>query len=57
MTSSPTVDRDPSTVAVPPGLKFEPVVLRNTRRIRFLFSSAYHYRDLFTQVVERLAPG
>jgi hypothetical protein len=37
-------------------LKIGAVVLRNTRRVRFLLSSAYPYRDLFTLVVRRLAP-
>lgn len=32
-------------------------VLRNTRRIRFHFSSAYPYKCLFFLVAERLAPG
>jgi len=37
-------------------LKIGAVVLRNTRRVRFLLSSAYPHKDLFTLVVGRLAP-
>ena len=38
-------------------LKVGAVILRNTRRIRFLLSSAYPYQQLFLQVAARLAPG
>ena len=38
-------------------LKIGAVILRNTRRIRFLLSSAYPYQDLFTRVAARLKPG
>ena len=38
-------------------LKIGAVMLRNTRRIRFLLSSAYPYQDLFALVVARLKPG
>jgi len=38
-------------------LKIGAVILRNTRRVRFLLSSAYPYQALFRQVVERLASG
>ena len=38
-------------------LKIGAVILRNTRRIRFLLSSAYPYQDLFAVVVARLKPG
>lgn len=38
-------------------LKIGAVILRNTRRVRFLLSSAYPYQALFRQVVERLVPG
>lgn len=38
-------------------LKVGAVVLRNTRRIRFLLSSAFPYQTLFLTVAERLAPG
>ena len=38
-------------------LKVGAVVLRNTRRIRFLLSSAFPYQRLFLTVAERLAPG
>lgn len=38
-------------------LKIGAVILRNTRRIRFLLSSAYPHQTLFCQVVARLAPG
>lgn len=31
------------------------VIMRNTRRVRFLLSSACPYRDLFTLVAQRLA--
>ena len=33
------------------------VILRNTRRIRFLLSSAYPYQHLFQTVATRLKPG
>ena len=33
------------------------VVLRNTRRIRFLLSSAFPYQQLFYIVAKRLVPG
>jgi len=38
-------------------LKIGAVVLRNTRRVRFLLSSSYPYQDLFLRVAARLAPG
>ena len=38
-------------------LKVGAVVLRNTRRIRFLLSSSFPYQVLFRTVAERLAPG
>ena len=38
-------------------LKIGAVILRNTRRIQFLLSSAYPLRDLFQNAVESLAPG
>lgn len=38
-------------------LKIEAVILRNTRRIRFLLSSAYPYQHLFQTVATRLKPG
>jgi hypothetical protein len=38
-------------------LKIGAVILRNTRRIRFLLSSAYPYQDLFFTVAARLVPG
>lgn len=37
-------------------LKIGAVVLRNTRRIRFLLSSAFPYQNLFYTVAERLVP-
>jgi hypothetical protein len=37
-------------------LKIGAVILRNTRRIRFLLSSAYPYQDLFFTVAARLVP-
>ena len=37
-------------------LKIGAVILRNTRRIRFLLSSAYPDKALFVQVAERLRP-
>ena len=37
-------------------VKIGTVILRNTRRIRFLFSSAYPYQALFALVLRRLAP-
>lgn len=36
-------------------LKVGTVILRNTRRIRLLYSSAYPYRELFTTVLSRLS--
>lgn len=38
-------------------LKVGAVVLRNTRRVRLLLSSAFPYQQLFCTVAERLAPG
>ena len=38
-------------------LKIGAVILRNTRRIRVLFSSNYPYRKIFSQVVAFLSPG
>ncbi len=38
-------------------LKIGAVILRNTRRVRFLLSSSYPYQDLFMRVAARLAPG
>ena len=38
-------------------LKVGAVILRNTRRIRFLLSSACPYQRLFFHVAARLAPG
>ena len=38
-------------------LKIGAVILRNTRRIRFLLPSAYPYQALFAQAVARLRPG
>jgi len=38
-------------------LKIGAVVLRNTRRVRFLLSSSYPYQDLFLRVAARLSPG
>ena len=38
-------------------LKIGAVILRNTRRIRFLLSSACPYQKLFFHVVAQLAPG
>jgi hypothetical protein len=38
-------------------LKIGGVVLRNTRRIRFLLPDAYPWQDLFWQVAERFASG
>ena len=38
-------------------LKFGAVILRNTRRVRFLLSSAYPHQDLFRLAIQRLAPG
>jgi len=37
-------------------LKIGAVILRNTRRIRFLLSSAYPYQSLFARVAARLRP-
>jgi len=38
-------------------LKVGAIILRNTRRIRFLLSSAYPHQRLFFLVADRLAPG
>jgi len=38
-------------------LKIGAVILRNTRQIRFLLSSAYPYQNLFAVVAARLQPG
>ena len=38
-------------------LKVGAIVLRNTRRIRFLLSTAFPYQRLFCTVAERLVPG
>ena len=37
-------------------LKIGAVILRNTRRIRFLLSSSYPYQELFEQVAHQLNP-
>ena len=37
--------------------KIGAVILRNTRRVRFLLSSASPYQELFRRVAERLAPS
>ena len=38
-------------------LKIGAVIIRNTRRVRLLLSSAYPYQSLFIHVVEQLVPG
>ncbi len=38
-------------------LKVGAVIIHNTRRIRFLLSSSYPYKDLFQTVAARLIPG
>jgi hypothetical protein len=38
-------------------LKIGTVIVRNTRRIRLFFSSAYPYKEIFCLVSERLATG
>jgi len=38
-------------------LKVGAIILRNTRRIRFLLSSSYPYQTLFRQVVHQLNSG
>ena len=38
-------------------LKIGAVIIRNTRRIRFMMSSHYPYQNLFYLVANRLAPG
>ena len=38
-------------------LKIGAVIIRNTRRVRFLLSSAYPYQELFFTVAKRLQPG
>ena len=38
-------------------VKIGAVVLRNTRRVRFLLTSHHPYQDLFFKVAARLAPG
>lgn len=37
--------------------KIGTVILRNTRRIRFLLSSSYPYQKLFSNIVAQLCPG
>ncbi len=37
--------------------KIGAVIIRNTRRIRFLLSSAYPYQSLFFNVCAKLVPG
>jgi len=37
-------------------LKIGTVIVRNTRRVRFFFSSAFPYQDLFAHVLSRLRP-
>ena len=37
-------------------IKIGAVIVRNTRRVRFLLASTCPYRDLFTLVAKRLAP-
>jgi len=36
--------------------KIGAVIIRNTRRIRLMFSSSYPYKDLFHQLVLNLVP-
>ena len=38
-------------------LKIGAIILRNTRRIRFLLSSAFPYQNLFYSAAKRLVPG
>ena len=38
-------------------LKIGAIILRNTRRIRFLLSSAFPYQNLFYAAAKRLVPG
>ena len=38
-------------------LKIAAVILRNTRRIRFLLASGCPYKELYFLVAHRLAPG
>ena len=38
-------------------LKIGAVIIRNTRRIKFMMSSSYPYQNLFYLVADRLAPG
>jgi len=38
-------------------LKIGAIILRNTRRVRFLLSSAYPHQELFAKVYDRLCPG
>lgn len=38
-------------------LKIGAVILRNTRRIRFLLSSSYPYKNLYRSVARQLTPG
>ena len=38
-------------------LKIGAVIVRNTRRVRFLLSSAHPYQHLFCLVADRLKPG
>lgn len=38
-------------------LKIGTVMIRNTRRVRFLFSRHYPYQTLFSQIIAKLVPG
>ena len=38
-------------------LKIGAIILRNTRRIRFLLSSTFPYQNLFYAAAKRLVPG
>ena len=38
-------------------IKIGAVILRNTRRIRFLLASSYPYQKLFTHIYAKLTPG
>ena len=38
-------------------LKIGTVIVRNTRRIRMLFSSAFVHKELFILLCRRFAPG
>ncbi len=54
--SKPIASNDGCNCAAALALKIGAVITRNTRRVRFLLSSAYPYRRLFADIATRLHP-